>query len=74
MTKHRVGDQVTILPPYDHDPILISMQHHVRVAEVEPDGAVMVTVPSTMPAGEWFGPFDESRIADGWRDQNGRWR
>jgi hypothetical protein len=74
MATHKVGDQVTILPPYDQDPVLIAMQHHARVAEVQPTGAVMVTLSATMPADAQFGPFYPSRIVSGWHDQYGRWR
>jgi hypothetical protein len=73
MARHHVGEQVTILPPYDQDPILISMQHYGHVAEVRLTGAVMVTLPGAMPPDRQFGPFPERRIASGWRRNDGRW-
>lgn len=73
MVKHEVGDRVTILPPWDRDPIIVSMQPFARVAEVRLTGGVMVTLSATMPVDERFGPFPESRLASGWRDPRAGW-
>ena len=70
MVKHQVGDEVTILPPYDRDPIIIAMQHYARVAEILPTDEVMVTLPA---APGRFGPFEPARIAWGWRNSAGQW-
>lgn len=72
MATHKVGDQVTILPPYDRDPILVSMQPFAKITRV--DGpAYMVVLGSTMPADLEFGPFTAARLAAGWRDSEGKW-
>lgn len=68
----KVGDQVTILPPWDDDPILIAMQHYVRVAAVVEGVGYMVDLPAA--SSPRFGPFAENRLLAGWRDERGRWR
>lgn len=68
-----VGDQVTVLPPWDKYPVIISMQHYVNVAEVLADGSVMVRLDATMPPGQLYGPFVEVQLRRGWRKANGRW-
>lgn len=66
-----VGEQVTILPPYNYDPVIIEHQHHGLVAARTDDG-YMVTLESTFPPFERFGPFPEERLTRGWK-KNGRW-
>lgn len=45
-----VGDPVTVLPPYDSDPILVAMQRHATIAEIRPepgpDGSVYMFSPA----------------------------
>jgi hypothetical protein len=66
-----VGDPVTVLPPYDSDPILVAMQRHATIAEIRPepgpDGSVyMLQLVGTFPPDRKFGPFPETRLAPGW--------
>lgn len=68
-----VGDPVTILPPYTHDPVIITHQHKGRVAR-RVDAGYIVEIPDTWPPNEHFGPFPERRLVLGWEDGNGRWR
>lgn len=69
----KVGQMVTVLPPYDDDPIILSFQHFGRVAEVVEDG-YRVTLGSTWPPEETFGPFPDRRLVHGWRDPaDGDW-
>jgi hypothetical protein len=71
----RVGDPVTVMPPWDQDPVIIAMQHYARVASVDPDALTcMVSLDATSPPGQTFGPFPLQRLASGWRDETGRWR
>jgi hypothetical protein len=70
----KVGDEVTILPPYADDDILVEMQHYARVAAVLPAGQYMVRLGSVYPPDQHFGPFSAQRLAAGWRDECGRWR
>jgi hypothetical protein len=75
----KVGDQVTILPPYDDDDdILVRMQPYAKIAEVCPlesgGEQYMVQLGSTNPSDLRFGPFSAQRLAAGWRDASGRWR
>lgn len=69
----KVGEPVTVLPPYDDDPYILNFQHYARVARRVDDGYV-VTLESTLPPGEEFGPFPAERLAHGWKDNSGRWR
>lgn len=71
--RFHVGDPVTILPPYDHDPVIIEHQHYGLVAS-RVDAGYMVEIEATFPPNERFGPFSERRLAMGWKDGNGRWR
>jgi hypothetical protein len=75
----RVGDLVTVLPPYDDaDPYILNFQHYGRIAAVEhrdnmPSASYMVELDSTLPPRRQVGPFPAGRLAKGWRDQKGRW-
>jgi hypothetical protein len=69
----RVGEPVTILPPYTDDSVIIEHQHHGRVAG-RADAGYYVAIADTFPPNERFGPFPERRLARGWKDGNGRWR
>jgi hypothetical protein len=68
-----VGEQVTILPPYTDDPVIIEHQHHGLVAARTDDG-YFVEIEGTMPPNQRFGPFPERRLARGWKDGSGRRR
>jgi hypothetical protein len=78
---YRVGDLVTVLPPYDSDPYILNFQHYGRIAEVAESQAAenqastyyMVELDATLPPRRQVGPFPSSRLAKGWRDQSGRW-
>lgn len=71
-----VGEPVTILPPWDRDPVLVAMQHYGNVAEARPlrlgGHHYMVRLGATA-AGLVFGPFPADRLVPGWRDRYGRW-
>ncbi len=69
----RVGDPVTILPPYDGLPYILEFQHYGHVAELDGD-EFMVELESTFPPRQRFGPFPPAKLAHGWRDQAGQWR
>ncbi|WP_433365142.1 hypothetical protein ACQPZX_35290 [Actinoplanes sp. CA-142083] len=74
----KVGDLVTVLPPYDRDPYILNFQHYGRIAAVEhrENMAVdhyLVELDSTLPPRRKVGPFPAGRLAKGWRDQKGRW-
>ena len=75
----KVGDLVTVLPPYDDaDPYILNFQHYGRIAAVEhrdnmPSAGYMVELDSTLPPRRQVGPFPPGRLAKGWRDQKGRW-
>ncbi|GIF26853.1 hypothetical protein Ate02nite_95830 [Paractinoplanes tereljensis] len=72
----KVGDLVTVLPPYDRDPYILNFQHYGRIAAVEQREnmpSYMVELDSTLPPRRQVGPFPSSRLAKGWRDQSGRW-
>lgn len=71
--RFKPGQQVTVLPPYDDDPVIVAMQHYGTVAS-STDRDVTVQLGSTLPPGKQVGPFPNERIALGWRDENGRWR
>jgi len=74
--SYRVGDLVTVLPPYDTDPYILNFQHYGRIAEVAENQAstyYMVELDATLPPRRQVGPFPGSRLAKGWRDQSGRW-
>ena len=67
------GDEVTVLPPYDNDPYILSFQHYGVVVD-SMEGGYVVALEATYPPDQRFGPFPESRLAKGWKDQNGKWR
>ena len=75
----KVGDLVTVLPPYDADPYILNFQHYGRIAAVEhrenmpSDYYYMVELDATLPPRRQVGPFPAGRLAKGWRDQKGRW-
>lgn len=75
----QVGDEVTIRPPYSGYPIVVEMQHHVRIVEIRPNG-YMVELPSAveLTAYGWrrqrVGPLPASELVAGWRDEHGRWQ
>jgi hypothetical protein len=72
----KVGDLVTVLPPYDRDPYILNFQHYGRIAAVEQREnmpSYMVELDSTLPPRRQVGPFPSTRLAKGWRDQSGRW-
>lgn len=69
----KVGEPVTVLPPYDNDVFILAFQHYATVSRRVDDGW-MVTLADVYPPGEEFGPFPAERLAHGWRDNSGRWR
>jgi hypothetical protein len=76
-----VGEQVTILPPWDNDDYIVRFQHYGRVASrdqdeymVELDNAAPVRNQAPQPGRLQVGPFPAERLARGWRDNRGRWR
>jgi hypothetical protein len=74
--SYRVGDLVTVLPPYDNDPYILNFQHYGRIAAVaenQASASYMVELDATLPPKRQVGPFPGSRLAKGWRDQSGRW-
>ncbi len=63
----KIGDQVTVCPPYTWDPILVEMQPHARIAEVLDGGAeYMIALGSVHPPDQRFGPFPAARLKPGW--------
>ncbi|GAA0547882.1 hypothetical protein GCM10010172_32160 [Paractinoplanes ferrugineus] len=73
---YKVGDLVTVLPPYDRDPYILNFQHYGRIAAVQHNdnqSSYMVELDSTLPPRRRVGPFPAGRLAKGWRDQSGRW-
>jgi hypothetical protein len=76
-TPLAVGDPVTVVPPFDLDPIVVAMQSHAKVAgvlpmPVGPDQAVyMIELDGTYPAGQQFGPFSANRLVRGWEARSG---
>lgn len=69
----RIGEHVTVLGPYDNDPYILAFQHHGTVAR-RVDAGYVITLESTLPPNQEFGPFPAERLAHGWKDGNGRWR
>jgi len=67
------GDRVTILPPWDCDPVIVAMQHYGIVAEDLGDDRHMVELDATHPPRQRFGPFAGRRLAVGWRNPGGGW-
>lgn len=72
MAGLRVGDEVTILPPWDNDPYIVTFQHYGRVAQLTAAG-IVVELENTLPPRRQVGPFPTKRLAPGWKDANGRW-
>lgn len=74
--EFHVGDKVTIGPPYDDLPVILSMQRHVHVAasEITGDGGTFVQV-RLDSAGQdnafQMVPIDQ--VHYGWKDRSGRW-
>lgn len=60
------GQLVTVMPPYDDDPLIVRLQPHGRIAEVRDDG-YMVVLGAAWPPVQTVGPFRPSRLAPGWR-------
>jgi hypothetical protein len=69
----KVGEHVTVLPPYENDVYILAFQHYATVSRQVDDG-YMITLADVHPPGEEFGPFPADRLAHGWRDDAGRWR
>jgi len=69
----KVGDPVTVLPPWDDLPYILSFQHYAHVTAIRPDGYI-VALGASFPSRQVFGPIAAHRLAAGWRDENGRWR
>lgn len=75
----RRGDAVTVMPPYDDDPLILSFQHYGRIVKVcgdpEKEGiAYYVVLGSTWPTDQAFGPFPAARLRSGWRNEDDHWR
>lgn len=73
----RPGDKVTIQPPYDRLPYILSMRRHVVVAAPTVTGDLAGTYVTVE-----LDAVDESlrlqrvpaaQLARGWRDRGGRW-
>lgn len=73
MATFKIGDPVTVLPPWDDLPYILSLQHYVHVAAIRPDGC-MVWLDAAFPPHQVFGPLALHRLATGWRDEDGCWR
>jgi hypothetical protein len=73
MDTFKVGDPVSVLPPWDDLPYILSFQHYAYVASITPDGC-MVRLDGAFPPRQVFGPVAPQRLVTGWRDENGRWR
>jgi len=69
----KIGDPVTVLPPWDDLPSILSFQHYAHIAAIRSDG-YMVQLGATFPPNRVFGPIAPHRLAAGWRDEHGRWR
>lgn len=69
----KVGEQVTLLPPYDDDPYILAFQRYATVAQ-RTDAGYMIELDGTHPAQGRYGPFPANRLARGWRDNQGCWR
>ena len=68
--KLMVGDQVTVLPPWDDDPYILTLQHYGTVIAVG-DAGCTVSLADVVP--HVYGPFAADRLVKGWRDGRGRW-
>lgn len=69
----KVGDPVTVLPPWDDLPYILSFRQYVYVAAIRPDG-YMVQFGAAFSPDQVFGPITAHRLAAGWRNEDGRWR
>lgn len=69
VSAFQIGERVTILPPYDRDPVIVEHQRYgnvARVFDLHPEPEYLVTLPDAFPANERFGPFPHRRLAKGW--------
>ena len=70
----KVGDLVTVQTA-PTDPIPICLQPHARVvAVVRSDDEPLYVVDHPGQSPDRFGPYANSRVAKGWRDESGKWR
>ena len=80
--RYRPGDQVAHLGNLPGDPYILQFQYYATIVEEAdpPEGAppgerwYIIELTNTHPPNGHFGPFPSSRLAPGWRDENGRWR
>lgn len=75
----KVGDAVTVMPPYDDDPLIVSFQRYGQVVKVcgspgNEGAAYYLVLGSTWPKDKMFGPFPANRLCSGWKDEHGHWR
>jgi hypothetical protein len=68
----KVGEPVTVLPPYEQDVYILAFQHYATVSR-QVDGGYMVKLDAVYPPDEEFGPYPAERLARGWKDDAGRW-
>jgi hypothetical protein len=68
-----VGDEVTVLPPYDTLPYILRFQRYARVAAGIDQPVVTVELTDTYPPGQRF-EVPKAQLVRGWRDNTGRWR
>jgi hypothetical protein len=73
MERLFVGDEVTVLPPYDNLPVILAMQRYVRVAKDAAAAEVVVELDASLPPGKRF-TVPAAQLQRGWKDGNGRWR
>lgn len=62
----RIGERVTILPPYTGDPVIIEHQHYGVVAARTDAGYMVDLGAGTWPPNQQFGPFPAARLQPGW--------
>lgn len=70
--RPKPGDPVTVHADAK-DPYILQFQRYATVSRVT-DCGVYVVLDATIPPNQEFGPFPVDRLAEGWRDSNGRWR
>lgn len=66
------GDLVTVLPPFEGDPVVVFLQPHARVTAILPvlgDAMYLLRLDGAHPPDRIFGPFGAARLFPGWGDR-----
>jgi hypothetical protein len=85
MKRFAVGDLVTVRPPYEDVPLIVSLQPHARIAQVLPPTDApryLIELLSTFfpafqdtpadPSPQRAGPFPATRLDRGWSNHGVR--